>query len=147
MRRSLALVAVAGMLVSSAPLAAHASPQTFKRSMQNILFAPLDFALAPIVAGQSWWSNWTDVDDSPGVHYTFAVPGVFWMTALQMGTSVLREVAGALELLPGLVLIPFEADADPIFDLAEENASLVDLELDGFMIRFGINYTSSSAAY
>jgi hypothetical protein len=41
----------------------------------------------------------------------YPLPGVAWAVSVNMGASVLRGVAGALEFLPGLVLIPFDADA------------------------------------
>lgn len=147
-RRSLALTAALGLaLAAAAPPPAEASPATLKRSLQNIVFAPFDFVLTPVVTAGSWWTNWTEVDDSPGVHYAYAAPGLVWMASLQVGTSVIRLVAGGLELVPGIALLPFESDLKPVFNLPEENAALVDTELGGFAVRFGINYTSSTAAY
>lgn len=147
MRRSLVLTALLALALAGAPGPASASSATLKRSFQNIVFAPFDFVLTPVVATRSWWTNWNEVDDSPGVHYAYAAPGLVWMSSLQLGTSVIRLVAGGIELVPGLVLLPFETDLEPTFNLPEENAALVDTELAGFAIRFGVNYTSSSAAY
>lgn len=143
----LALALLLGFLVAFAPSSAQAGPQTLRRSLQNILFAPCDLVLTPVVASRSWWNSWTSVDDSPAVHYGFAAPGLVWMNAIQAGTSVIRFVSGAIELPLGLLLLPLEAENDPLFDVADDNAALVDEEFAGFAIRVGINYTTSSAAY
>jgi hypothetical protein len=59
-----------------------------------------------------------------------------------VGASVLREVTGLIELLPGVFLIPFEADLDPLYDPVERGEALVEFENPVVDIKFGINYQS-----
>ena len=70
----------------------------------------------------------------------YAVPGVVWNTAFIMGCSVVRTFSGAVELLPGLMLIPFETDMDPIFAPPERANALIDEEFDLMPVKIGIYY-------
>jgi hypothetical protein len=120
-----------------------ASPETLKRSVENLTLWPLDLALSPVVAGKTVYQNLRDIDDSTAVRIAYPVPGFVWVTFVQAGSSVLRGVTGVFEFLPGLGLLPFEADLDPLFDPADENEALVDYETPVYDFRFGISYTSA----
>ncbi len=134
------LALVAGLALAPPALA---SPETLKRSVGNLAMAPLDFFASPVVAGTTVWRNLNEIDDTTGVRVFYAVPGLFWTTAVQAGASVLRGVAGGLELLPGLFLLPFETDMDPLFDPSEDNEALVNLETPVMNIKFGVDYTTA----
>jgi hypothetical protein len=140
-RRFCACAAVVLLLFGAASPAA-ASPETLKRSIGNILFAPLDIALSPIVAARSIYRNLNDIDDSLGVRLVYPIPGFAWNTGLQIGAGALRELTGLLELVPGLILLPFEADMDALFAPGEKANALVDVETPPLNIKFGIDYTS-----
>jgi hypothetical protein len=140
-RRFCACGAVVALFIAVASPAA-ASPETLKRSMGNILFAPLDIALAPVVAAHSIYVNLNDVGDSLGVKLAFPIPGFAWNTGLQIGAGAIRELTGLIELVPGLLLLPFEADMDPLFAPTEKANALVDVETPPLNIKFGIDYTS-----
>lgn len=128
-----------------APEAAHATTATIKRSATNLLLFPLDFALSPYVATRATYSNWKSSDDTKAVKYAYPVFGVPWMISVNMGASILRGLAGALELLPGLVLIPFKADMNPLYDLSEDNPALYDSGEESVVrVRFGVDYVSPS---
>ena len=145
-RRSVGQLFAAGAvwaLVVGAASPAPASPETLKRSVGNILFAPLDMLLAPVVAGQIIATNMREVDDSRWVRIVYPIPGYVWMVGLQLGGSVIREVSGLLELLPGLGLLFFETDLDPLYDPVERGDALVDIETRPLNIKFGIGYTSA----
>lgn len=150
---AVALVALAALL---APASAQASPETLRRSLGNIIQSPVDIVLAPIVAGRTVVTNLRDVDDTPAVRVFYAAPGYVWLTGVQVGSAVLRGVAGCLELLPGIFLLPFETDIDPLFDPADRGAALVELEnplaeddvarwfpMITWNVRFGVTYTSA----
>jgi len=77
---------VAVLLFAAASPAA-ASSETLRRSVGNILFAPLDIALSPIVAARSIYRNLNDIDDSLGVRLVYPVPGFAWNTGLQIGAG------------------------------------------------------------
>ena len=40
----------------------------------------------------------------------------------------------------GLILIPFEADMDPLFTMPERQDALIDEEYDWIAIKIGVNY-------
>jgi hypothetical protein len=63
---------------------------------------------------------------------------------VQIGAGAIREIAGLLELVPGLGLLFFDADLDPLFGPVERNDALVDLETPPLNIKFGVNYVGSS---
>lgn len=131
---------VAGL--AALPPSASATPATLKRSIENLTQWPLDLALSPVVAGKTIYENLQSVDDSPGVRIAYPIPGYIWTTAVQAGAAVLRGVTGVFEFLPGLFLLPFDADMDPLFDPAAENEGLVDFDNSIYHVKFGINYTT-----
>ena len=110
--------------------------------MSNILFAPIDIAFSPFVAGNSIYNNMRNIDDSLGVRIAYVIPGYVWNTGLQIGAGATREVAGLLELVPGIFLLPFDLDMDPIFAPGEKANALVDIDTPPLNIKFGIDYTS-----
>jgi len=120
-----------------------ASPQTLKRSVENLTLWPLDLVLSPVVAGKTVYTNLQDIDDSDAVRVAYTVPGFAWVTFVQMGSACLRGVTGILEFLPGLGLLFFETDLDPLFDPAVDNEALVDFENPVLNLKFGVSYTSS----
>jgi len=121
---------------------AAASSATLKRSLTNIAFGPLDFALSPVTGATGVYRNLQDIDDSTGVRIAYAVPGVVWNTAFNMGGSVLRVFTGALEFIPGILLLPFSADMDPLFAPPERAPALIDEETDALSIKIGIDYVN-----
>jgi len=138
-RRWLALL-VALPLALTAASPASASPETIKRAASNLLFGPFDFFLGPVVGGRSIYYNLQDIDDSTGVRVAYVIPGFAWNSAICMGGAVFRTISGALELVPALFLIPFEADMDPIFAPAEKSDALIWEDTDVMVVKLGINY-------
>jgi len=140
-RQSQLLTAAAALLLLfSLASPASASPETLKRSVTNVLFGPLDFALGPVTGSRAVYNNLQDIDDTPGVRIAFAVPGVAWNSAMQMAGGVLRTFTGLLEFIPGLILFPFEVDMDPLFTMPERQDALIDEEYDWIAIKIGVNY-------
>lgn len=154
--RAIALAAGLATLLVLAPASSQASPETLRRSVGNIVQSPLDLVLAPVVAGRTVVTNLRDIDDTPGVRVFYAVPGYLWLTGVQVGAAVLRGVSGCLELLPGVFLLPFETDIDPLFDPADRGSALAEYEntlaessvlrwfpMLTWNVRFGVTYTSA----
>jgi hypothetical protein len=131
-------LALASTLAAAPP--AGASPETLKRSVGNMLFGPLDIVFAPVVGTQTVYRNIQDIDDSMWVRVVYVLPGVAWNTTLQAGSGIIRCMTGVIELLPGLGLLPFEADLDPIFAPPEKADALVDRETPVLDVKFGVNY-------
>jgi hypothetical protein len=138
-RRSASFAAT--LLLVLLPAAASASPETLKRSVGNILFGPLDVAFGPVVAAQSIYENLQNVDDTMGVRIAYTVPGYVWNTAMQVGGGVTRVITGLIEFLPGLGLVFFEADLDPLYAPPERSDALVDYDTPPLHFKFGITYT------
>ena len=139
-KRWLLTVAAASLLLFSLASPASASPETIKRSVSNVLFGPLDFVLGPITGTRAVYRNLQDIEDTTGVRIVFAVPGVAWNMGMQMGGGVLRTFTGMLEFIPGLILIPFEADMDPLFTMPERQDALIDEEYDFMAVKIGVDY-------
>jgi hypothetical protein len=142
----LAGFALAGLVCSLSLVQAHATSATLKRSIENMTLFPFDVLMSPVVAGQTLYTNYTnlrDIEDSTAVRIAYPIPGYVWLTAVQIGAGVLRGVTGVFEFIPGLILLPLDADMAPLFDPADENEALVDYELPFYHMRFGINYTTA----
>ncbi len=139
-RRPRASLAIALMLSLALAGPAAASPETFKRGIGNLIFGPVDIALAPLVGTQAVYRNLRDIDDTLGVRVFFVVPGVIWNTFIQLGGGLIRTLSGAFEIVPGVFLIPFEADLDPLFAPVDRSDALVDEELALIHLKFGVNY-------
>ena len=139
-RRGLIVAAASLALLTAASAPAAASPETIKRSLTNMLFGPLDIVLSPITGTRSVYNNLRDIDDTLGVQIFFTIPGVAWNIAYVLGGGVIRTFTGGLEFIPGLVLIPFEADMDPLFAPPEKADALIDEEYDLMTVKIGINY-------
>ena len=140
-RRWVGIASALGLALGVASPSA-ASPETLKRSVGNILFAPLDIVFAPAAAGKIIYQNMRDIEDSQWVRIVYPIPGFFWVTGVTIGGGILREVTGLIELLPGLGLAFLEADLDPLFAPVERGEALVDVETVVVNIKFGMNYTS-----
>ena len=74
------------------------------------------------------------------VRVVYAVPGVAWNTTLIAGSGMIRCMTGLIELLPGIGLLPFKTDLDPLFSPAEKADALVDKETPILDVKFGIDY-------
>lgn len=133
-----ALAAVLLALAAVSP--AQASPETLKRSVSNIIFGPVDIVFSPIVGSQTVYHNIQDIDDSMWVRVFYVAPGVVWNTTLEMGSGIIRCMTGLIEFVPGLGLLPFDADLDPLFSPAEKGDALVDEDTPILNVKFGINY-------
>lgn len=144
LRHSIFLAVVLALLIVAAPGVSHARGKTLVRSMQNLILFPFDLALSPYVGGKAVFLAWKDSDDTKAVKYGYAPFAPIWGISVQAGASIIRGVAGALELLPGLVLLPFDAEMDALYDLPETQPGLVDQEAGPVRIKFGIDYLAPS---
>jgi hypothetical protein len=139
--RRLAVLSLAVLFLAGLAGPASASPETLRRSVGNILFGPVDVAFAPIVAAQNTYNNLQNVDDTMGVRVAYTVPGYVWNTSMQIAGGTIRLLSGLLEFLPGLGLVFFDADLDPLFAPPEKSAALVDYDTPPLHFKFGLTYT------
>src|SRR5574338_974718 len=138
-RRALVACALfAAALAAASP--AQAGPDVLKRSVGNIVFAPIDMVLSPFVGAHTLYNNLRDVDDSLGVRVAYVPMGFAWNTGVQAMGAVTREISGLLELLPGIGLFFLEADMDPLFAPPERGNALMAIESDIFPVKIGVDY-------
>jgi len=87
---------------------------------------PFDMILSPIVGVMTVAENLDSIDDTDTVRVVYAVPGVIWLTGLDFGAGVIRIVTGGLEVVPGILVFPFETDLDPLFDPVDDASAMID---------------------
>lgn len=133
-----------GLIVSSSAPAL-ASTETLKRSVSNIAQAPLDLVLSPMVALLAVATGMSEQGDPVAVRVVFALPGWIWNTGVNIGASTIRFVTGGIELIPGVLLLPLEADLDPLFSAVDSAAALFEMEAPCCLdVKFGIDYTAAA---
>jgi hypothetical protein len=137
-----ALVAVALLLGFGTASPAQAGPDVLKRSVGNIIFAPLDMALSPFIAANTIYTNLRNVDDSLGVRVVYVPVGFAWNTGVQAMGAVVREITGLIELVPGIGLFFLDADMDPLLAPVERGNALMSVDSEIFPIKIGIDYTT-----
>ncbi len=132
-----------GLIVSSSAPAL-ASTETLKRSVSNIAQAPLDLVFSPMVALLAVATRMSEQDDPTAVRVAFALPGWIWNTGVNIAASTIRFVTGGVELIPGVLLLPFETDLDPLFSAVDDAAALFEMETPCCLdVKFGIDYTAA----
>lgn len=146
-RRLVSLAFLVAVLAAVAPGVSHAGAKTLARSVQNLVFFPFDLALSPFVATKITYDSWRESDDTKAVKYGYALVAPVWNFGVEAGASVIRGVAGVLELLPGIVLLPFDREMNAIYDLPETQPAWVDVGTAEapFRMRFGVDYLTTSS--
>lgn len=125
------------------PQIAAASPETLVRSVSNMTQGPIDSLLAPITAAIGIAQKLRDVDDHWTVRALFIAPGYVWYTGVVFGGGVIRVLTGGLELVPGVFLLPFEADLNQLYVPVERAPAMVELDTPCcYNLKFGLDYTS-----
>jgi hypothetical protein len=138
--RPAAACALLAALVAAAP--AQAGPDVLKRSVGNIVFAPIDMVLSPFIAANTMYNNLRNVDDSLGVRIAYVPMGFCWNTGVQAMGAVTREITGLLELVPGIGLFFLDADMDPLLAPVDRGNALLSVDSEIFPVRVGIDYTT-----
>jgi hypothetical protein len=88
------------------------------------------------------YNNLRDVDDSLGVRIAYVPMGLCWNTGVQAMSAVVREIAGLIELVPGLLVVFLDADLDPIYAPVERGNALMDVETPVIRLKLGVDYTT-----
>jgi hypothetical protein len=123
---------------------AAATTDVIKRSFENMPQGIADAALSPVTAGTTIYTNMTTIQDTMPVRVAYAVPGYFWNVMCNFGGGLIRSITGVLELPAGLVLLFSDAEMEPLFDPAEDNEGLINLDQfeDVYRFKVGIDYTT-----
>jgi hypothetical protein len=141
--RFVAAAALTAGLLALPAAPADASPKTLKRSIENMTQGPLDVATAPVTSVWSIYNNMRSIGDSTAVRIFYPAPGFLWNTMVNAGAGVLRGVTGVMEFVPGIVLLPFETDLDPLFDPPYSAPSIVNWENGFYDLKFANDYTTA----
>lgn len=128
------------LLFAASPAAA--TYETLKRSLGNIVLAPVDMVLSPVVATHTIYNNLRDIDDSLGVRVFYVPAGAAWNTGVQAMAAVVREITGLIEFVPGLMVLFLDADLDPIYAPVERGNALMDIETPVIRLKTGVDYTT-----
>jgi hypothetical protein len=136
-RASLAATLLALLFVASP---AHATYETLKRSLGNIVMAPFDMVLSPFVASNTIYTNLRDIDDSVGVRVFYVPMGIGWNTGVQAMSAVVREISGLIEFVPGLMVLFLEADLDPIYAPVERGNAFLNVDTPAIRLKMGVDY-------
>jgi len=121
-----------------------ASTETLKRSVSNLTQAPLDLLFSPMTGMLAVATRMNEQVDPVAVRVAFALPGVIWNTGVNVGASVIRFITGGIEFGPGILLLPFEADLDPLFSPVRNAGAVVELDTPCCIdVKFGIDYTAA----
>jgi hypothetical protein len=142
--RRFAATALLAAMCLAAPVPAQASSETLRRSVSNLTQGPLDLLLSPMVAIVGVVTRMRAQDDPVAVRVVFGVPGAVWNTGVNIGASTIRLVTGGIELVPGIFLLPFEADLDTLFSPVDNGGALFEMETPCCIdLKFGIDYTAA----
>lgn len=141
--RIAALLLATAVLVTSATPAV-ASTETLRRSVSNISQAPLDWLFSPFVGIYSVITRMREQEDPTAVRVVFFFPGIIWNTGVNIGGGTLRLITGGLEFIPGIFLVPFEADLDSLYAPVANAAAMFEMETPCCIdVKFGIDYTAA----
>ena len=140
-RHFVSLTALVVLLVSAAPGASHAGTKTLARPRRTVFFARL--ALRRVLLRRSHGTA-GGAATTARAQDGYALFAPIWNFSIEAGASVIRGVAGALELLPGIALVPFDAEMNALYDLPESQPAWVDQGSESFKVKFGINYLTST---
>ncbi len=112
------------------------------RSLTTILLAPTDVLLIPYIVPMDLYTGLTEQGDHWLPVTVGAVPGIAWLTAMQLGGATIRVVAGVFEFLPGLFTLPREKSPSALYTSQDEAEQVYSTELGPCPIRIGTHYNS-----
>jgi hypothetical protein len=143
MGKIVAVLALAvATLLTSLPSTASADAGQLCRAGANIVLAPLDLAAGPFIAGKDEYYGLTEIDDPLPLKIAGAVPGYILLVALQGGGTVFREMAGVMELVPGMVTLFREGEQPPLFRSQQEAWALYSEDFGPCPVHIGTSYNT-----
>lgn len=131
---------VALALGLATPSTASADPGQLCRAGANLLFAPLDLALSPFIAGKDLYYGLTEIDDPLAIKVIGAAPGYAFLVGLQLGGGAIRGIAGGLEILPGLITFFREGEQGALYRSQDEAWALYSEDFGPCPVRLGTSY-------
>jgi hypothetical protein len=107
---------------------AAASPNTLRLAFEDIIMGGADVVVSPVNAGMATAANLEEVSDNGFLQALYVVPGFLGLAVLQAGQATLRIVVGAIEILPGLALLPVETDLSEGFNVFRRGTLMADIQ-------------------
>ncbi|HXZ86154.1 MAG TPA: hypothetical protein VEI82_11765, partial [Myxococcota bacterium] len=90
------------MLVAGTPTPARADASQLCRAAANLVLAPADAALAPVIAAKDEYYGLREIGDPIGLKIVGAAPGYLLLLGMQAGGTVFREISALMELPMGM---------------------------------------------
>ncbi len=140
-RSLLAAVLALGFAVSS-PRTASADTSQICRSLTTLALAPTDVLLIPYIVPLDIYTGYTDQSDHWIPQYVGFVPGIAWLTGMQIGGAMIRVVAGAFEFIPGLITLPREQSPAALFTSQDEAEAVYSENYGPCPVRIGTHYNT-----
>ncbi len=138
-----ALLALAcAVALSGMPSQASADASQLCRAGSNLVFAPFDTLLAPYIAGKDEYYGLTEIDDPMALKVAGAAPGYVFLLGMQVGGSLIRLIAGAFEIIPGVVTLFREEAQPPLFRSGEDAWAVFADQYGPCPVKIGISYNT-----
>lgn len=136
----LALALMAAL--SAAPGEARADASQLCRAGANLLLAPFDALLAPVIVSKDMYYGLTEIDDPMGLKIAGAVPGFIFLNGVQVGGAIFREIAAVFEFIPGVVTLFREGAQPALYRSAEDAWALYAEQYGPCPVKIGISYNT-----
>ncbi len=128
-------------LATATPRTAAADATQLCRGFTSVVLAPSDVLLGPFISARDTYGALA-VPGEPYKVWISYLPSYPFFLGIQTGGAVLRVVAGAFEILPGLVGLFSEESAPPLFRQQDEARQIFSGELGPCPLRVGSSYWS-----
>ena len=144
LRSSAALAVALGLVLAATPgtASAEADASQICRSGMNILLFPFDIALSPFITAKDMHYGLTEVDDEPIIQLVSTVPGYAYLTAVQIGGSVIRLIAAMLEIPGGFVALWTGNASGALYRSQDESWNMYNADFGPCPVRFGVSYNT-----
>lgn len=137
-----AVFVLAFALSLSGPRTASADASQLCRSVTTLALAPTDILFSPILTAGDIRVGLEDQDDHWFPIAIGLVPGYVLLNYVQIGGTVLRVVAGAMEFVPGLATLARDTSPDPLFTSQDEAEALYSENFGPCPVRIGVHYNT-----
>ena len=139
----MAVFAVAlAVALSGAPGEAKADASQLCRATANLVLAPFDALLAPIIVAKDEYYGLTEIDDPLALKIAGAAPGYVFLLGVQIGGAIFREISAAFEFIPGLVTLFREGSQPALYRSAEDAWALYAEQYGPCPVKLGISYNT-----
>ena len=140
--RAVLLALVLASLGAGMPSQARADAGQLCRGFSNLVLAPADMALGPVIAGKDEYYGMTEIDDPMALKVVGAVPGYILLLGLQTGGAIIREISAFMEIPLGLVTLFREGEQPPLFRSQNDAWAWYSEDFGPCPVRFATSYNT-----